>query len=186
MWALELSQQCENFFGKIVLQFVGCLLSGSVVGLTHHTSQVCWSQSPCSCSRPLLTCASAGDTQTLKGRSGLVSVGIPGGYKVLFEHSEHLGWVWGLILNTILPLLLFCWGFSFALGCWVYFLVGSNILLSMAVQQQVVILEFSQEKMSASASTLPSPSATLQTLRTAILLCYSYRNWDNSIHIINI
>ena len=26
LWALELSQQCENFFGRIVLQFVGCLL----------------------------------------------------------------------------------------------------------------------------------------------------------------
>ena len=33
------------------------------------------------------------------------------------------------------------------------FLVGSNILLSMVVKQQVVILEFSQEKMSASPST---------------------------------
>ena len=31
-WALELLQQCENFFGIIVLQFVGCLLSSSMVG----------------------------------------------------------------------------------------------------------------------------------------------------------
>ena len=30
LWALELLQQCKNFFGIIVLQFVGCLLSGSV------------------------------------------------------------------------------------------------------------------------------------------------------------
>ena len=37
LWALELLQQCENFFGIIVLQFVGCLLSGSVVGLIHPT-----------------------------------------------------------------------------------------------------------------------------------------------------
>ena len=29
----ELSQQYENFFGITVLQFVGCLLSGSMVGL---------------------------------------------------------------------------------------------------------------------------------------------------------
>ena len=36
------------------------------------------------------------------------------------------------------------------------FLVGSNIFPLMAVQQQVVILEFLQEKMSACASTLPS------------------------------
>ena len=27
LWALELLQQCDNFFGVIVLQFVGCLLS---------------------------------------------------------------------------------------------------------------------------------------------------------------
>ena len=70
---LELLQQCENFFGIIVLQFVGCLLSGSLVGLTCCTSQVCCNQSPCPHSRPLLTHASAGDTQTLKGRSGSVS-----------------------------------------------------------------------------------------------------------------
>ena len=34
----------------------------------------------------------------------------------LFEPSERLWRVWGLILNSILPLLLSCWGFSFALG----------------------------------------------------------------------
>ena len=33
LWALELLQQCENFFGVIVLQFVGHLLGGSMVGL---------------------------------------------------------------------------------------------------------------------------------------------------------
>ena len=38
------------------------------------------------------------------------------------------------------------WGFSFALGCGVSFLVGSNILSSMAIQQWVVILKFSQVK----------------------------------------
>ena len=67
---------------------------------------------------PLLTCASAGDTQTLKGRSGSVSVGSlgPGTYKVLFEPSEHLWRIWGLILTAVLPLLLPCWGLSFALG----------------------------------------------------------------------
>ena len=32
-WALEILQQCKNFFGIIVLQFVGYLLSGSIVGL---------------------------------------------------------------------------------------------------------------------------------------------------------
>ena len=38
------------------------------------------------------------------------------------------------------------------------FFVGSNILLSMVVQQLVVILLFSQEKMNAHSSTLPSGS----------------------------
>ena len=50
-------------------------------GLCH--SQVCCIQSPCPCSRPLLTRTSIGDTQTLKGRSGSVPVGSlgPGAYK---------------------------------------------------------------------------------------------------------
>ena len=80
----------------------------------------------------------------------------PGVHKVLFESSETFWQVMSLILNTILPLLLSCWGFSFALGHGYLFLVGSNILLLMVVQQQVVILEFSQEKMSAHPSTLNS------------------------------
>ena len=57
---------------------VGCLLSGSMVGLTWCTSRVCCSQSPCPHSKPLLTSASAGDTETLRSRSGPVSCGIPG------------------------------------------------------------------------------------------------------------
>ena len=80
LWALELLQQCENFFDITVFQFVGCLLSGSMVGLTCYPSQVCFSQSSCPRSRPLLTCSSAGDTQTLKGRSGSVSCGVPGSW----------------------------------------------------------------------------------------------------------
>ena len=36
-------------------------------------------------------------------------------HKVLFELSKYLWWVWGLILNAVLPLLPSCWGFSFAL-----------------------------------------------------------------------
>ena len=42
----------------------------------------------------------------------------------LFEPSKSLWQVWGLILNTILPLLPSCWGFSFALGCGVSFFGG--------------------------------------------------------------
>ena len=63
LWALELLQQCENFFGIIVLQLVVCRPGGSVVGLTQQTSQICRSRSPCLRGRPLLTCASTGDRQ---------------------------------------------------------------------------------------------------------------------------
>ena len=47
LWSLELPQQCKHFFCIIVLQFVGCLFSGSMVGLTCHASHVCCTQSPC-------------------------------------------------------------------------------------------------------------------------------------------
>ena len=53
-----------------------------------------------------------------------------------------------MILNVILPLLLSLWDFFFALGHVVSFLVGSNILLLMVVQQLTAILVFLQEKMS--------------------------------------
>ena len=76
-------------------------------------NQIYCAQSPCPCSSPLLTCTFSGDTETqlflsLCGVSGL---------KGMFEPSEHLWWVWGLILNTTSPLLPSCWVFSFALGC---------------------------------------------------------------------
>ena len=82
--------------------------------------------------------------------SGSVSVGSLGptkdlahkvlAHKVLFELSEHLWCVWHLIQNVVSPLLPFCWGFFFfffflPLDKWYLFLVGSNILLLMAVQQ---------------------------------------------------
>ena len=51
-------------------------------------------------------------------------MGSLGADKVLFEPSEHLWWVWGLVLNVISSLLLSCWGFSFALGSGVYFFGG--------------------------------------------------------------
>ena len=81
-------------------------------------------QSPCPCGKPLLTCTSAGDTQTLKGKSGSVSVGSPGVHKILFEPSERVWWVWDLILNVILLILLSFWGFSLALARGVSFFGG--------------------------------------------------------------
>ena len=84
-------------------------------GLCH--TQVCCTQSPCPCGRPLMTCTSAGDTLTPKGRSGSVSVGW--GLMVctrfclsLLSVSGRYG-VW--FLTMISPLLPSCWGFSFAL-----------------------------------------------------------------------
>ena len=70
-------------------------------------TQVCCTQSPYPCSSPLLTCASTGDTQTQFSPS---LCGISGSWcaEGLFEPSEHLWRVWGLILNVISPLLLSC------------------------------------------------------------------------------
>jgi len=44
---------------------------------------------------------------------------------------------------------------SLGVGYLFFFLVGSNILLLMVVQQQIAIFEFSKEKMSPCPSTLP-------------------------------
>ena len=112
---------------------MGRLLCGSVVGLmatsskrayaTHCVTQVCCTQSPCPCGRPLLTRTSTEDTQT---QFWLSLCGFSGSWRAqgLLEPSEHLWQVWGLILNAISPLLPSCWGFSFALGCGVSFSGG--------------------------------------------------------------
>ena len=79
-------------------------------GLCH--AQVYCTQSPCS--SPLLTHTFAGDTQV---QFSLSLFGISGSWctQGLFKPSEHLWWVWSLILNVSSPLLPSCWGFSFAL-----------------------------------------------------------------------
>ena len=83
-------------------------------GLCH--TQVCCTQSPCPCGRPLLNHTSAGDTQT---QFWLGLCGVSGSWctQDLFEPSECLWWIWGLILNAITLHLPSCWDFSFALGC---------------------------------------------------------------------
>ena len=83
-------------------------------GLCH--TQIFCTQSPCPWSRPLLTGTLAGGTHTqfwfsLCGVSGTWCT------QDLFEPSECVWWVRGLILNVISPLLPSRWGFSFALGC---------------------------------------------------------------------
>ena len=87
-----------------------------------HT-QVCCTQSPCPCGRPLLTHTSAGDTQT---QLWLSLCGVSGSWctQGLFEPSGHIWWVWGLILNAIPPVLPSCWSFSLALGHRVSFFGG--------------------------------------------------------------
>ena len=80
-------------------------------GLCH--TQIYCHPNPCPCSSPLLTRTCAGSTQT---QFCLGLCGVSGSWctQGLFEPSEHL---WQcLIVNTILPLLPSCWGFSFALG----------------------------------------------------------------------
>ena len=121
-------------------------------GLCH--TQVCCTQSPCPSGSPLLTHTSTADVQT---QFCLSLYGFPGSWcaQGLFEPSEHLWREWGLILSAILPILQSCCGF-FALGHGVSFLVRSNILLLMVVQQQFVISEFFRERLSACPSTLPS------------------------------
>ena len=84
LWAPELLQQCKNFFGIIVLQFVSRLLGGSKVGLNGYLLQEDLCHMPhlpgllllesLSLQQATLTHASSGDTKTLKGRSGSVSL----------------------------------------------------------------------------------------------------------------
>ena len=106
LWGgLELSQQCENSFCIIVLQFVGRPPGSPIVGLMvtffkRMYASRSLSQSPCRRGSPLLTCAFTGDPQKLTGRSGsvflggwfLLSLG-PCVHKILFVPYKHLWWV---------------------------------------------------------------------------------------------
>ena len=71
-------------------------------GLSH--TRVCCTQSPCLCSSPLLTHTTTGDTQTQFCLS-LCVVSESWCTQGLFEPSECLWQVQGLILNMISPLL---------------------------------------------------------------------------------
>ena len=84
-----------------------------LAGLCH--TQVCCTQSPCPCGRPLMTRTSAGDTQT---QFCLSLCGVSGSWctRGLSEPSESLWQVRDLNLNVISPLLPSCWHFSFAVG----------------------------------------------------------------------
>ena len=86
-------------------------------------AQVCCTQNLGPCGRLLLTRTSAGDTQAQHWLS-LCRVSGSWFTQGLFEPSEHLWKVWGLILNMISPLLPSYWGFTFALGDGVSFFGG--------------------------------------------------------------
>ena len=74
-------------------------------GLCH--TQVCCTQSPCPCGRPLLIHTPTGDTQI---QFHLSFCGVSGSCYTqgLFQPSEHFRQAWGLILNVILPFLPSC------------------------------------------------------------------------------
>ena len=139
LWALELLQQCKNFFG------INC---SPVCGLSAHwlygklelmansskrtdatccASQICCSQSPI---------PAAGHSwpmslqETFKhSKAGLVQspVGVCDPFiwssctEVLFVPFECLWRIWDLLVNAIVPLLPSHQGFSFVLGCRVSF-----------------------------------------------------------------
>ena len=86
---------CSAVCGSSAQQWLYGRVNGDLLKrayATWCTTQISGTQSLCPCSRPLLTCTSAGDTDTLKDRSGSVSVGSlgPGMHKAMFERSKHL------------------------------------------------------------------------------------------------
>jgi len=100
--------------------------------------------------------------QTLTGKYGSVPCGLTAPVSWVLEHTRFclcppsVSGRYEVWLNTIGSLQPSWWGCSFVLGCGVCFLVGSNILLLIAVQQLVESLVFSQEKISICPFTLPS------------------------------
>ena len=123
---------------------------GSMVGLMVTSSKRAYAIRRSAA--PRAPAPAAGTLQeTLKTQLWLSLCGVYGSWCLqgLFEPSEHLWWIRGLIINAISPLLSSFWGFSFALGHGVSFLVGSNLLLPMFVQQQA------DERMSFYCTILP-------------------------------
>ena len=130
LWVLD------NFFVITVLQFVGCLLDGSMVGLMATSSKRLMPHTACPRSAAVRTpipvldhCWPMPPLETLKhskSRPDSVPVGSLGSsvHKVLFEPSDHPWKVWGLLVNVISPFLSSCCGFSFALGHGVSFFSG--------------------------------------------------------------
>ena len=120
LWALELLQLCKNFFAIIVLQFVGHLFSSSKCRANGNLLQedLCHTLHLTGLLQPEPLSPRQGtagpflhrrqsNTQrqvwlSFLWRSLLPSLG-PGVHEVLFVPSEHLWWVWNLILNMLCP-----------------------------------------------------------------------------------
>ena len=66
---------CSAVCGSSAWQLYGGVNGDLLQEATCCVTQICCTQSPCPCGKPLMTRASMGDTQTLKGRSSSVSVG---------------------------------------------------------------------------------------------------------------
>ena len=104
-----------------------CVSSGgSIVGLmvtsskrAYAITQVCCTQSPWSCGRPLLTHTSAGD----KHSKADLAQSLWCTQRFIWAIRVSLAGN-GFDSNTILPLLPSCWSFSFALGCGLSFFGG--------------------------------------------------------------
>ena len=83
----------KSLFPQVLCKFwwLFCGVIGDLLQEVLCHTQDCCTQSPCPCSRPLLTCAYAGDTRTLKGRSGSVSVGSPGAHRFCLSPLNFSG-----------------------------------------------------------------------------------------------
>ena len=126
----------QSLVGSLLLSPGSCCTQGSVCALHESISESCVSSgssmvglvvtsskrayaTPRStvpgAPAPVLTCTSTGDT---KAQLCLSPCGVPESWcaQGMFEPSQCLWWVWGLILKMISPLLPSCWGLSFALG----------------------------------------------------------------------
>ena len=82
---------------------------------------------------------------SLLWRSLLLSL-CPGVHEVLLVPSEHLWWVWDLILNILCPCYQIVGASPLSLDAEYLSFVGSNILMSIVVQELVVILVNSMKR----------------------------------------
>ena len=106
-------------------------------GLCH--TQIYCTQSPCS--RPLLTLAFTGDSPTLKDESGSVSVGSSAAHKIVSALPASLVGIRFDFKCDFTPSYHLTGASPLPLDVGYIFLVGSNILLSLVIQQGIIILD---------------------------------------------